>query len=55
MRILNRYPNTPAANVARTRLSHLKLEFKGRERSSGVKMGTYEQNIGLKPGVARPR
>lgn len=47
-RILDRFPNTPAAAVARTRLSHLKLEFKGQEKTAGVKMGTYEQNIGLK-------
>jgi len=52
-RILDRFPNTPAAQVARTRLSHLKLEFKGKEKTAGVKMGTYEQNIGLKQGGPR--
>lgn len=54
-RILDDYPRTPAADVVRTRLSHLKLEFKGREKTSGVKMGTYEQNIGLKSGMVRRR
>ena len=52
-RIVDHYPNTPIAEMARTRLSHLKLEFKGREKSTGVKMGTYEQNIGLKRGPAK--
>jgi hypothetical protein len=52
-RIIERYPNTPAAAMARTRLSHLKLEFKGKEKTAGVKMGTYEQNIGLKQGLNR--
>lgn len=52
-RIPDRYPDTPAAAMARTRLSHLRLEFKGKERTVGVKMGTYEQNIGLKQGGAR--
>jgi len=54
-RILNLFPHSPAAEMARTRLSHLKLEFKVREKTAGVKMGTYEQNIGLKSGVVRPR
>jgi tetratricopeptide (TPR) repeat protein len=54
LRILDQYPNTPVAELARTRLSHLKLEFKGREKAgTGLKMGTYEQNIGLKRGPAK--
>lgn len=52
-RILDQYPNTPAAQLARTRLSHLKLEFKGREKTTGMKMGTYEQNVGLKQDLGR--
>lgn len=52
-RILDRYPHTPAAEMVRTRLSHLKLEFKGKEKTAGVKMGAYEQNIGLKQGGTR--
>ncbi len=52
-RILDQYPNTSAAELARTRLSHLKLEFKGKEKTGGLKMGTYEQNIGLKQGMNR--
>ncbi|MSU57134.1 MAG: hypothetical protein EXS35_02955 [Pedosphaera sp.] len=52
-RILKLYPNTPAAQVARTRLSHLKLEFKSQTKTSGIKMGNYEQNIGLKSDSTR--
>ena len=52
-KICDRFPNSPAASVARTRLSHLKLEFKGQQRTAGIKMGTYEQNVGLKPGLNR--
>lgn len=49
--IIDRYPHTPGAEIARTRLSHLKLEFRVRETTSTVKMGNYEQNLGLKrPG-----
>ena len=47
-RILDRFPNLPETQMTRARLSHLKLEFKGQEKTAGVKMGTYEQNIGLK-------
>jgi len=47
-RIIERYPNHAAAEIARHRLNLLILEIKAREKSSGVKMGTYEQNIGLK-------
>lgn len=49
-RIVAQYPDTPAAQVAHTRLGQLKLEIKGREKTAGLKMGTYEQNIGLKHG-----
>lgn len=49
-RILEQYPDSPAAQVARTRIAQLKLEIKGREKATGLKMGTYEQNVGLKHG-----
>jgi tetratricopeptide (TPR) repeat protein len=47
-RILDRFPNMPGTEVVRTRLSHLKLEFKSQTKGVRLKMGTYEQNIGLK-------
>lgn len=49
-RILEQDPDAPAAQMARTRLGQLKLEIKGREKTAGLKMGTYEQNVGLKHG-----
>jgi tetratricopeptide (TPR) repeat protein len=53
-RILDRLPHTSAADLARTRLSHLRLEFKSREKTAGVKLGRYEQNIGLKRAAGTP-
>lgn len=47
-RIIDRNPGGAAAEVARNRLSLLKLEFKAIEKKEPVKMGVYEQNIGLK-------
>ncbi len=47
-RILDLYPNTAPAEVAANRIALLKLELKGKEKISDVKMGTYEQDIGLK-------
>ena len=51
-RIVDRDPNLAAAENARKRIELLKLELKGKEQTSTVKMGTYEHNIGLKPGSA---
>jgi hypothetical protein len=34
--------------VTANRITLLKLEFKGREKVSEVKLGTYEQDVGLK-------
>jgi hypothetical protein len=38
----------PPAENARQRIAHLRLELKGRENKQAVKLGEYEQNIGLK-------
>lgn len=48
--IIERYPNLAAADMARNRLDLLKLELKAKETKAPVKMGNYEQNIGLKHG-----
>jgi tetratricopeptide (TPR) repeat protein len=50
-RIIDLYPGTAAAHIARNRLEFLKLELKGREQSRTVKLGSYEQDIGLKRGL----
>src|SRR5579862_136484 len=48
--IIERFPDLAAGEMARTRLARLKLELKGRKETPGVKLGVYEQNIGLKHG-----
>jgi TolA-binding protein len=50
-RIVARFPGTAAAELAQSRLNHLKLEMKGQKETPGLKLGVYEQNIGLKSGL----
>ena len=52
-RIIDRDPKAAAAEIARNRLGLLKLEVKTKEKSQAVKLGSYEQNIGLKRGLPR--
>ncbi|MBU6409477.1 MAG: tetratricopeptide repeat protein [Verrucomicrobia bacterium] len=57
-RIIERFPDLPAAHLARMRLSHLRLEIHGqKEARPGKPLGEYEQDIGLKtdraPGSTR--
>jgi tetratricopeptide (TPR) repeat protein len=47
-RIIDIDPNVAAAETARKRIALLKLELKGKHQNQSVKLGTYEQNIGLK-------
>lgn len=47
-RIVDLYPELAAAENARQRLAHLRLELKGQDAPHSIKLGTYEQNIGLK-------
>jgi hypothetical protein len=46
--IIERFPDFAVADVARSRLARLKLEFKALEKTPDKAMGEYEQNIGLK-------
>jgi tetratricopeptide (TPR) repeat protein len=50
-RIIDSYPTHSAAGLAQNRIDHLKLELKGQEKDRVVKLGTYEQDIGLKRGL----
>jgi len=50
-RIIERFPDFAAGELARARLGRLKLELKGRKETSGVKLGIYERNIGLKSNL----
>jgi tetratricopeptide (TPR) repeat protein len=52
-RIIERYPNLAAAEMARNRIDLIKLELKAKQRSQPVKLGAYEQNIGLKRDSTR--
>ncbi|HEX5400570.1 MAG TPA: hypothetical protein VFY06_16105, partial [Verrucomicrobiae bacterium] len=47
-KIVDRFPGTAVAELALSRLNHLRLELKGQQETPGVKLGVYEQNIGLK-------
>jgi tetratricopeptide (TPR) repeat protein len=50
-RIVERDPKAAAASVAQNRLATLRLELKAQQKNQAVKLGTYEQNIGLKQGL----
>jgi tetratricopeptide (TPR) repeat protein len=50
-RVIDRDPKLAAAELARQRLARLRLELKANEKSQAVKLGSYEQNIGLKRGL----
>ena len=47
-RIVDLYPRAAAAESAKTRAVHLALELRAKTKSQAVKLGSYEQNIGLK-------
>lgn len=46
-RIVDMYPGLAAAEAASRRIATLKLEFRRQEEGRQVRLGTYEQNIGL--------
>ena len=52
-KIVARFSGSALADRAQARLAHLKLELKGQQETPDVKMGVYEQRLGLKRG--RPR
>jgi len=47
-RIMDLFPGSPPAEIAANRIALLKLELKARHTNSPVKLGAYEQDIGLK-------
>jgi len=51
-RIVELFPQSAAAETAKNRMVHLQLELRARKEGQVVKLGSYEQNIGLK---GRPR
>ena len=55
-RVVEMFPGSAAAVQAQQRQAHLKLELKGRQQADpAVKLGTYEQNMGLKKGWLPPK
>jgi hypothetical protein len=51
-RIVSLFPETPAAEQAAARIRLLGLDRRGREAPRTLRLGTYDQNIGLKRGDA---
>lgn len=49
-KIPERFPDTSFAETARRRMELLNNEIRGRKENATIKLGTYEQNIGLKYG-----
>jgi len=47
-RIIDTFPKSAAAENARNRIAYLNLQLKPQQKSQVVKLGSYEQNIGLK-------
>ncbi|KAB2660702.1 MAG: tetratricopeptide repeat protein [Verrucomicrobia bacterium] len=53
-RIIAQFPKTSHASIAEMRIARLAQEFKAKAKSREVKLGSYEQNIGLKSGRPVP-
>ncbi len=53
-RILDLFPGTPAAENARRRLVLMDREVQGKRKSQVLKLGSYEQRIGLRDGPPKP-
>ncbi len=49
-RVMDLFPDTAAASLAASRIAHLRLDLKGKEKSQAVKLGSYEEDVGLKRG-----
>jgi len=47
-RVIDLYPEAGSAHLAQNRLELLRLEFKGKEKSQAVTLGSYEDDLGLK-------
>lgn len=50
-RVIDLYPNAASASMAQSRIELLRLEFKGKEKSQAVTLGSYEDDLGLKRGL----
>ena len=52
-KIVERFPTMPVAEIAQRRLARLESELRGQKETPSVKLGVYEQDIGLKHGSPR--
>ena len=48
--IVERFPDSPMAEIAQRRLARVNYEIKGQQATAEVKLGVYEQRLGLKYG-----
>ena len=51
--IAARFPDSPMAEIAQRRLARISLELQSKKETPSVKLGVYEQDIGLKYGLPR--
>ena len=52
-RIVEQFPDSPMAEIAARRLARIHQELQGNKETPGVKLGVYEQNVGLRTGLPR--
>jgi tetratricopeptide (TPR) repeat protein len=52
-KIVAQFPDSPMAEIAARRLARINQEFQGKKETPGVKLGVYEQNVGLRTGLPR--
>ena len=52
-KIVEDFPDQPVAEIAQRRLARLRQEYAVKKETPKVKLGVYEQNIGLKRGSPR--
>lgn len=52
-RIIELFPGSAAAGLAESRLMHLTGEFRKNKKSQVLKLGSYEDNVGLKGNVPK--
>jgi tetratricopeptide (TPR) repeat protein len=52
-RIVNGFPGSAAAAKAETRIPYLEIEIRANSKSQALKLGSYEDNIGLKGQVPK--
>ena len=52
-RVIQMFPNSAVAGLAESRLAHLDGELRRNEKSQVLKLGSYEDNLGLKGRVPK--